>query len=525
MKTKKNRALLFAIASILLSTVNVLAAKQPKFKVTASGLEYCIIEKGKGEQVEKSYRLFISYITRINNDTTVFDANPDGKPFAFIVGEREGLPGWDEALLLMHVGDSAIFKIPASLAYGAKRIGRIPANSTLEFHIRVFAQEQAYFVTDGLQAQLLDSHLLKYTVKKSDGETVVPFRQLTMAFTGYIKDESGHRRIFQSSLTNSNKAIFQLGAGRMVKGLEIGLATMKVGEKATFVIPPYMAFGNEKNGIIPPNSTLYFDIEVLTCKDPFLNALSGDTIHAARGVNVLKVHEESGSFIGRDQIAKVHCVSYYIDSLNHKILLSSTRDGNSPVNVRVGSRNTMLGMTLGLELMRKGEVATVVLPYKSELKIGIEGQVIKFVCHDIEVLDVFSYPFFDCNAKDTTHLENQLKYIVVRIGSGEEAKDSSLVTFAYTGFIMDSLGKKMIFDASRENGRLLNFNMGKNEVIAGFEKGITGMKTGEGRRLIIPSAMGYGEKGIPSVGIPPNATLYFDVELMHVGALQQSASK
>ena len=56
--------------------------------------------------------------------------------------------------------------------------------------------------------------------------------------------------------------------------------------------------------------------------------------------------------------------------------------------------------------------------------------------------------------------------------------------------------------------------MGK--VIKGFDEGVTGMGIGEGRRLIVPYKLAYGENGMPNSGIPKKATVYFDVELISI---------
>jgi FKBP-type peptidyl-prolyl cis-trans isomerase len=70
------------------------------------------------------------------------------------------------------------------------------------------------------------------------------------------------------------------------------------------------------------------------------------------------------------------------------------------------------------------------------------------------------------------------------------------------------------FDSS-VGGRPFKLQLGKGEVIAGWDEGLVGMKVGEKRQLVIPPALGYKEAGSPPK-IPPNATLVFDVELIGI---------
>jgi FKBP-type peptidyl-prolyl cis-trans isomerase len=92
-----------------------------------------------------------------------------------------------------------------------------------------------------------------------------------------------------------------------------------------------------------------------------------------------------------------------------------------------------------------------------------------------------------------------------------------LVQAHYTGWLTN--GTK--FDSSRDRGQLFSFPIGRGHVIKGWDEGIASMKVGGRRLLIIPSNLGYGERGTPGGPIPPNATLVFDVELV---GIQPSAS-
>jgi len=97
------------------------------------------------------------------------------------------------------------------------------------------------------------------------------------------------------------------------------------------------------------------------------------------------------------------------------------------------------------------------------------------------------------------------------IGTGEKAENDNLVTVNYKGNLLD--GEE--FDSSYKRGEPFSFTLGAGQVIAGWDRGVLGMKVGGKRKLTIPPDLGYGEQGAGSV-IPPNSTLIFEVELLSV---------
>ncbi len=99
----------------------------------------------------------------------------------------------------------------------------------------------------------------------------------------------------------------------------------------------------------------------------------------------------------------------------------------------------------------------------------------------------------------------------MKTGAGAEAVAGKQVTVHYVGTLTD--GKK--FDSSRDRGEGFGFALGRGQVIQGWDQGVAGMKIGGVRKLTIPPALAYGERGFPPV-IPPGATLVFEVELLRV---------
>jgi len=105
---------------------------------------------------------------------------------------------------------------------------------------------------------------------------------------------------------------------------------------------------------------------------------------------------------------------------------------------------------------------------------------------------------------------NEFRSEVLQEGNGEGAKIGDTVSVHYTG----TLENGVKFDSSLDRGEPFSFTLGENRVIQGWEKGVLGMKTGEKRKLFIPSDLGYGEQG--QGPIPPNANLIFEIELLGI---------
>jgi len=110
-----------------------------------------------------------------------------------------------------------------------------------------------------------------------------------------------------------------------------------------------------------------------------------------------------------------------------------------------------------------------------------------------------------------TFTESGLGYRVLKEGEGEKPKAGQRVRVHYTGTLED--GKK--FDSSVDRNQPFVFTLGVGQVIKGWDEGVALLPVGAKALLKIPSELGYGPRGAGGV-IPPNATLYFEVELLGV---------
>jgi peptidylprolyl isomerase len=229
---------------------------------TESGLMYKITHEGNGQRAKVGDQVVVHYIGKLTNDT-VFDSSvARNQPFKFKLGVGQVIKGWDEGIALLNVGDKATLTIPANLGYGSRATGKIPANSTLIFDVELISivEKPKAFNVQGKDTLTTESGLKIIKINKTDGKQAVSGSNVSVHYSGYLMDGS----MFDSSIERGDPIKFPLGQGRVIAGWDEGIATLKIGEKARFIIPAKLGYGaNGYPPVIPENATLIFDVELV----------------------------------------------------------------------------------------------------------------------------------------------------------------------------------------------------------------------------------------------------------------------
>ena len=111
------------------------------------------------------------------------------------------------------------------------------------------------------------TELIKTDIKQGEGALATAGHNVTVHYTGWLYDEAAadhHGKKFDSSRDRNEPFVFPLGGGRVIRGWDQGVEGMKTGGQRTLIIPASMGYGARgAGGVIPPNATLVFDVELL----------------------------------------------------------------------------------------------------------------------------------------------------------------------------------------------------------------------------------------------------------------------
>jgi FK506-binding protein 9/10 len=214
--------------------------------------EKCKIKSQIGDTVEQYYKLS-------DKDGGEIGSNFGKDPYIFTLGENAVIKGMDRAMIGMCIGEKRKVVIPSDLGFGEKGRERdeIKGGQKLYYTVQLVdisrpVPGEEWTTDEGIKIKVTHKIEEKECKKSVPGDTIHQHYKLHLADGTFV----------DSSFTRGTPFIFKLGAGQVIKGMDIAMQNMCEHEKRHVVIPPEFAYGSAGRESIPSNSTLYFDIEL-----------------------------------------------------------------------------------------------------------------------------------------------------------------------------------------------------------------------------------------------------------------------
>ncbi len=237
-----------------------------EWSTTASGLRWVALAKGDETKARpcRTDTVSVFYAGYLENGTRFDQRTRVQGPIAFPLNQV--IAGWTEGLQLMHPGSKVKLHIPWQSAYGeAGSPPSIPGRANLVFDVELLSvtpDPTPPFILPKDEELRATASGLKYQVIKEgrdDGQKPVASDRVSVNYAGWLTDGT----LFDGSYARRKPANFSLS--RVIKGWTEGVQLMREGAIYRFVIPASLAYGEKGGGggLIPPNATLVFQIELL----------------------------------------------------------------------------------------------------------------------------------------------------------------------------------------------------------------------------------------------------------------------
>jgi FKBP-type peptidyl-prolyl cis-trans isomerase len=346
--------------------------------------------------------------------------------------------------------------------------------------------------------------------------------QVRVHYTGTLEDGTE----FDSSV-GGEPLPFVLGEGRVIPGWEEGISLMRVGGKATLIIPPELGYGPSGAGPIPPNSTLYFDVELVSAEPvstpappptsaPPTSVDPADFTTTESGLQYYFLEEGDGETPLLGEVASVTFTGWLEDGQ-----LFADSQGGAPVPLIVGEEQILPAWDEMVLLMQIGDVVQIIVP--PELGLGEAGSPNGVIppnatlTFEIELVSIEPPPPTPTPAPPPTSVEESdytvtdsgLKIFMITDGTGEPIGVGDLVTAHYTMWLEDGTQLETSYDF----GQPIQIVVGDDQAGPGWDEAMMLMSSGSKAQFVLTPELAYGEQ---AANAPTEGALIFELEILDV---------
>lgn len=195
--------------------------------------------------------------------------------------------------------------------------------------------------------------------KKGDGLKPSTGDKITVHYKGRLTDGT----VFDSSYDRNQPFSFTLGTGQVIQGWDDAFAMMQTGDQAEIIIPPALGYGSHANGKIPANSTLIFNVELISVKQKITavpyNVDGMDTVETKSGLKYIMVKKGAGKQAAPGTNVSVHYTGYLTDGTK----FDSSVERGEPITFRLGEGRVIQGWEQGIALLNVGGRTRLIIPY------------------------------------------------------------------------------------------------------------------------------------------------------------------